>query len=64
MTADGARFQTTEDGVLKEGSLHADVPAEAVEGGVQGNAAAGTVVILTACPVAVTGLLQNLFKFI
>ena len=55
MTADGVRFQTAADGILKEGSLHTDIPAEAVEGGAQGNAAAGTVVILTACPVAVTG---------
>lgn len=55
MTAEGVRVQTVEDVILKEGSLYADVPAKAVEGGVQGNAAAGTVVILTACPVAVTG---------
>ena len=55
MTAEGVRFQTIEDGVLREGSLYTDIPAEAVEGGAQGNAAAGTVVILTACPVAVTG---------
>ena len=55
MTAEGVRFQTMEDGILREGSLYTDIPAEAVEGGAQGNAAAGTVVILTACPVAVTG---------
>ena len=55
MTAEGVRFQTIEDGILREGSLYTDIPAEAVEGGAQGNAAAGTVVILTACPVAVTG---------
>ena len=55
MTAGGVRFQTVEDGILREGSLYTEIPAEAVEGGVQGNVAAGTVVILTACPVAVTG---------
>ena len=55
MTAEGVRFRTMEDGILREGSLYTDIPAEAVEGGAQGNAAAGTVVILTACPVAVTG---------
>ena len=58
MTVEGVRFQTMEDGILKEGSLYADVPVEALEGGVHGNVAAGTVVILTACPVAVTGCIN------
>lgn len=55
MTANEARFQTLEAAVLKAGTLYADAPAEAVEGGSAGNVAAGEVSILTACPVAVTG---------
>jgi uncharacterized phage protein gp47/JayE len=55
MTEKGVRFQTTEEVVLKAGDLHADTPAEALEGGAQGNAAVGMVAILTALPVAVTG---------
>lgn len=55
MTAGEVRFRTTEDVVLKAGSLSVDAPAEALEGGAAGNAAAGSVCILTACPLAVTG---------
>ena len=55
MSADGTRFQTTEEAVLTPELLYADAPAEALEGGAQGNAVAGAVNILTACPVAVTG---------
>ena len=55
MAADGTRFQTTEAAVLKTGETFVDAPAEALEGGTSGNVAAGTVTILTACPVAVTG---------
>ena len=55
MTAEEVRFRTREAAVLKAGSLSVDVPAEALEGGSSGNAAAGSVCILTACPVAVTG---------
>ena len=55
MTAGEVRFQTTEAAVLTAGSLSVDVTAEAVESGRGGNVVAGTVSILTACPVAVTG---------
>lgn len=55
MTVAETRFQTTESAVLTAGELYVDVPAEAVEAGSSGNAASGTVNILTACPVAVTG---------
>lgn len=54
MTEEGVRFQTTQSAVLTAGSLYTDAPAEALEGGVSGNAAAGTVRILTACPMAIT----------
>ena len=56
MTAEEVRFQTTENAVLQAGSLYADAPAEALEGGSGGNAVPGAVSILTACPVAVTGV--------
>ena len=55
MTAGEVRFQTTQAVVLAAGSLTADAPAEALEGGAAGNAAPGTIRVLTACPVAVTG---------
>lgn len=55
MTADERRFQTTEDAVLQPGDLYAEAEAEAMEGGSDGNAVAGAVCILTACPVAITG---------
>lgn len=55
MTADEVRFQTTEAVVLAAGTLSVDVPAEALEGGSNGNAAPGAITILTACPLAVTG---------
>lgn len=54
MTAGEARFQTTEEVVLLAGQTAVEAPAEALEGGSAGNAAPGTVCILTACPVAVT----------
>ena len=54
MTADEVRFQTTETAVLRAGELSVDVPAEALEAGSSGNVTAGTVCILTACPIAVT----------
>ena len=55
MTADEVRFQTTEEAVLAAGELTADVMAEALEPGRSGNAATGTIQILTACPVGITG---------
>ena len=54
MTAEEVRFRTTEAVVLAAGALSADAPAEALEAGSGGNAVAGAVHILTACPVAVT----------
>lgn len=55
MTMGEARFRTTQAGVLEAGALSVDVPAEAVEAGTSGNAAAGTVTVLTACPTGITG---------
>lgn len=55
MTADERRFQTTEDVTLAAGEPYVDAPAEALEGGSGGNAVAGAVRFLAACPVAVTG---------
>ena len=54
MTPGETRFQTTQSGVLAAGALWVDIPAEAVEAGASGNAAAGAVTVLTACPVGVT----------
>ena len=55
MTAGEVRFQTTADAVLPAGDLFVDVPAEAVESGETGNVPAGSVAVLTACPVGITG---------
>ena len=55
MTADKVRFRTTAEVVLETGELFVDAPAEALEPGRSGNAAAGTIQILTACPVGITG---------
>lgn len=54
MTVDERRFQTTDDVTLEAGKTCVDAPAEALEGGSGGNAVAGAVRFLTACPVAVT----------
>lgn len=54
MTSAGLRFQTTQAAVLSAGSLSVDVPAKAMEAGIAGNVATGTVSILAACPVGVT----------
>lgn len=54
MTADERRFQTTDSVVLAVGQTYVDAPAEALVGGSGGNAVAGAVRFLTACPVAVT----------
>lgn len=54
MTADERRFQTTDSVTLAVGQTYVDAPAEALEGGSGGNAVAGAVRFLTACPVAVT----------
>lgn len=55
MTAGEVRFRTLAPAILAAGTVQADAPAEAVEPGSGGNAAAGTVCILTACPVGITG---------
>ena len=55
MTEGEVRFQTTADAVLTAGELSVDVPAEAVESGAAGNVPSGSVTILTACPVGITG---------
>ena len=48
MTAEGVRFETTEDAAIAVGSQWADVPAQAVEAGAGGNVIAGTVTLLSA----------------
>lgn len=53
MTADGVRFETTEDAVIKKGSVWADVPARAVEAGERGNVIAGMVTVMSARPVGI-----------
>ena len=54
MTADERRFQSTDGVTLEAGETYVDAPAEALEAGGGGNAVAGAVRFLTACPVAVT----------
>ncbi len=54
MNAKETRFQTTAEGTLPAGELFVDVPASAVEAGKSSNAPAGSVTILTACPVGIT----------
>lgn len=53
MTKDGVRFATTDDAILKAGSLYVDVPAMALEPGRQGNVAVNTVTIMAAMPVGI-----------
>ena len=53
MTKDGVRFATTDDAVLKAGTLYIDVPAMALDPGRQGNAAANTVTIMAAMPAGI-----------
>ena len=53
MTAEGVRFETTEDAAIAVGSQWADVPAQAAEAGVGGNVIAWTVTLLSAMPVGV-----------
>ena len=53
MTAEGVRFETTEDAAIAVGSQWVDVPAQAAEAGVGGNVIAGTVTLLSAMPVGV-----------
>lgn len=53
MTAGLVRFETTEEAVLEAGSLYADVPAQALEAGAAGNAAAGTILTMAVAPAGV-----------
>lgn len=53
MTAEGVRFETIEDAVIRSGETWTDVPAQAVEAGTGGNVIAGTVTLLSAMPVGV-----------
>lgn len=53
MTAAGVRFATTEDAVLRAGTLYTDVPAVALEPGKASNVAANSVTIMAAMPVGV-----------
>ncbi len=55
MTPGLVRFVTTQDGVLGAGESHVDIPAQAVEPGAAGNVIAGSVRILSAAPVGITG---------
>lgn len=55
MTGGEIRFQTISDAVLAAGELSVDVPAEALESGAAGNVPSGSVTVLTACPVGITG---------
>ena len=53
MTAEGVRFETTEDAVLSAGETWVDISARAVEAGAGGHAVAGTVTVLSALPVGI-----------
>lgn len=55
MTEKEIRFQTTKPAILKTGNKIVDVPARAIESGSGSNAVAGSVNILAACPVGITG---------
>lgn len=55
MTPGLVRFVTTGDGVLAAGESHVDIPVRAVESGTAGNVIAGSVRVLAAAPVGVTG---------
>lgn len=53
MTKSGVRFSTIEDAVLPAGTTYIDVPAQAVNAGSEGNAAAGTITIMSALPTGI-----------
>lgn len=53
MTEKLVRFETVEQGVISAGEMWADVPVRAVEGGIGGNAAPGTVTLMAVAPVGV-----------
>ena len=53
MSAEGVRFETTEDAAIAVGDRWADVPARAVEAGASGNVIAGAVTLMSAMPAGV-----------
>lgn len=55
MTPGLVSFATTREGVLAAGESRVDVPVRAVEAGAAGNVIAGSVRLLTAPPVGITG---------
>jgi len=55
MTPGLVAFATTRDGVLAAGESHVDIPVQAVEAGAVGNVIAGSVRLLSAAPVGITG---------
>lgn len=50
MTVGLVRFETTQDAVLQQGQLFVDVPAQALEPGCAGNAAAGSILSMAVAP--------------
>ena len=56
MTEGAVRYQTLAEAVIPAGEEFGEAEAEAVEGGTSGNTGASTITLLTACPVAVTGV--------
>lgn len=55
MTPGLVRFATTAHGVLAAGESHVDIPVQAVEAGGAGNVIAGSVRMLSAAPIGITG---------
>ena len=55
MTPGLVAFATDRDGVLAAGESHVDIPVQAVEAGAAGNVIAGSVRLLSAAPVGITG---------
>lgn len=55
MTPGLVRFVTTQDAVLAAGKSHVDIPVQAVEAGTAGNVIAGSVRVLAAAPMGITG---------
>lgn len=55
MTPGLVRFETVQDGVLAAGKSHVDIPVRAVQAGASGNVIAGSVRVLSAAPIGVTG---------
>lgn len=53
MTAEGVRFETTEQAVLHTGESTVDVPAQAVEPGTSGNVIGGKIRLMSIMPVGI-----------